>query len=133
MNEKSTVVNWLRGIAGAIGGAVLGYFLFGWLLRQGLYAMVLPGAMLGVGCGWLSGIRSRPLGILCGVAALLLGLFCEWQYLPFVADKSLGFFLTHLLDLTPMTLIMIAAGGLCGYWFGIRRSNQPGSGGDGDR
>ena len=52
-------------IGGAVGGLV-GYFLVGWVSRQGFYAMILPGALVGLGCGQASPTRrtleasSRP-------------------------------------------------------------------------
>ena len=119
--QDSTSANWPLGLLGAIGGGAIGAFLFKLLLGQGFYAMVLPGAALGWGCGRLSGGHSKPLGVVCGVLALMLGLLLEWHFLPFIADDSLGFFLTHIHQLKPMTLLMIAAGTACGYWLGTGR------------
>ena len=34
---------------GAVGGGLVGYFRFLWIARQGFYALVLPGGLLGVG------------------------------------------------------------------------------------
>ena len=55
------------GLAGALVGGAAGHFLFLAMTRWGFYAMVLPGAAVGLGCGLLSGRRSVPLGIACGV------------------------------------------------------------------
>jgi len=101
-------------LVGALIGGVAGYFLFFWIAGQGLYCLVLPGALVGVGAGFF---RNRFLwpAIVCGLVALGLGLFTEWQFAPFKADHSLGYFITHIHELEPITLIMIAGGGLIGF------------------
>ena len=121
MSAQVRTVDWLRGLAGAVGGGVLGYFAFFFLADRGLYAMVLPGALVGLGCGLLSGIKSNALGVVCGVVALLLGIVLEWRFAPFNADSSFAYFITHLHHLRSSTLVLIALGGLMGYWFGRGR------------
>ena len=44
-------VNWPLGIVGAVAGGVAGYFVFFWIAQQGFYAIMLPGAAVGLGCG----------------------------------------------------------------------------------
>ena len=122
MPENAGAKNWLLGAAGGIAGGALGYFAFSFLVGQGLYAMVLPGALVGLGCGYLSGMKSQVLGGMCGLAALALGVFIEWKFFPFAKDDSFGFFVAHLQDLKLMTLVMIGIGGFAGYWFGRGRS-----------
>jgi hypothetical protein len=112
--------NWPLGLLGAVAGGALGYFGFFFLARYGLYAIVLPGALVGLGCGGLSGGKSNLLGILCGLSGLLLGVFVDWRAGPFGVDPSLWFFVTHLHELPP-DLVLIALGGLCGFWFGRGR------------
>jgi hypothetical protein len=119
MSVKPT--HWLFALLGGTVGGAIGYYLFFWITKQNLYPMVLPGALVGLGCGALSGTKSNAIGIVCGLSAVLLGLFIEWQFSPFRGDKSLGYFLTHVHQLKPMTLIMISLGGLFGYWFGRGR------------
>ena len=34
----------------------------------------------------------------------------EWNFFPFIADKSLSYFLTNITSVTPVSLVMIAAG-----------------------
>jgi hypothetical protein len=121
MEQRHRVGNLAGGMVGAVIGGTIGFFVFFWLSRQGLYAMILPGAMLGLGCGLASRIRSRPLGIGCLIAAVGLGVFTEWRFAPFLEDDGLGFFVQNLMELKPMTLIMIALGGLCAFWFGVGR------------
>jgi hypothetical protein len=111
--------NLALGILGAIVGGVAGYLVFFWAVRQGFYALILPGTLVGVGGGLLVKDRSALRGILCGVLGTGLGLFAEWRFRPFIADSGLPYFLTHLHQLQPMTLIMIIAGGAFGYWLSL--------------
>ena len=102
-------------------GAVVGYFLFVWILRQGFYALILPPALMGLGAGLAAKVRSQPFSIGCAIAGLLLALFCEWKGAPFVADDSLGYFVAHLHQLRPVTLIMVALGAYFSYRFSLAR------------
>jgi len=114
----------VRGIiGGAVGGAV-GYFLFRWLLTQGFYALVLPGALLGLGAGLAARGRSQVLAIVCAIAALGLAIFAEWSHAPFKKpNDSLLYFVTHLhqLDGAVVKYIMMGLGTACAYWFGQGR------------
>ena len=107
-------------LGGAIAGGVLGYFAFYWLARQGFYALALPGGLLGLGAG-LGKNRSVALAVLCGLAAVGLGLFTDWHFFPFAKDESLQFYLLHVHDLSPITLVMIAVGGAIGFYIPFRR------------
>lgn len=107
-------------LLGAIGGGVAGYLAFAWLLQYGLYGLVLPGGLLGIGAG-MARNRSIALAALCGGAATALGVLAEWRNFPFVADTSLSYFLTHLYDLRAVTVVMIALGGAIGFWVPFRR------------
>lgn len=115
-------LNWALAVAGAIGGGAAGFLIFWWLLRYNFYAMMIPGAALGLAGGSLLKGRSQVFGVVCGVASLALGVFAEWWTSPFIADQSLGYFICHLHELTPVTLIMIVLGGVFGYWFGQGRT-----------
>lgn len=110
-------------LIGALAGGALGFFAFFWLLRQGLYGMVLPGGLLGLGAGLFRG-KSRAVALLCGFMALGLSLFTQWHFAAFTRDGSFGYFLTHLHHLAPMTLIMIAAGSFIGFWVPYRRIQE---------
>ena len=100
---------------------MVGYYVFIWIARQGFSALMVPGAFLGIGAGWAARGRSVPLGVVCGILALALGIFSEWRTAPFAADSSLAYFLTHLDKLQPITLIMIAVGSFFGYTSALRR------------
>lgn len=121
MASLARTVNYLLAFLGAAIGGVVGYYFFFWITKQGLYPMVIPGALMGLGCGALSGTKSNTIGIICAVAAVLVGLFIEWRFAPFLNDRSFGYLLTHVHKLRPATLLMIAAGALFAYWFGRGR------------
>jgi hypothetical protein len=103
------------GLLGAVAGAIAGYFIFSWLLGQGFYALASPPALLGLGAGVCARGRSVPLAIVCAVAGLLLGLYCEWTFRPWVEDDSLPYFLHHLHELRPLTWLMLVTGVVVGY------------------
>jgi hypothetical protein len=126
IHRSSRVLDVARGLFGAALGGALGYLAFGWLLKQGFYALMLPGVLLGVGCGLALKRRSLPLAIVCGVAALALGLFAEWKHAPFVRDGTFAYFIAHLQDLRPFTLLLLALGAVGGFWFARRvREKRP--------
>jgi hypothetical protein len=114
-------MNLAIGISGAVAGGILGYFAFIWIARQGFYALMLPGGLAGLGGGLWVRDRSPVRATLCGVFALALGIFTEWRFAPFIKDASLGYFLSHLHELRPITLLMILAGGAFGYWLSLGR------------
>jgi hypothetical protein len=111
-------------IGGAVIGGIVGYCAFCWILKQGFYGLILPGGLLGIGAGWTRN-KSLPLAVVCGIAALALGIFAEWSTAPWKKDDSFGYFLKHLLDLQPITLLMMAAGGAIGFWIPFRQIQNP--------
>jgi hypothetical protein len=121
MPEKDKHVDWLLGLGGAACGVVAGYLGFLLLTRLGFYGLVLPGALLGIGCGALSRGKSNQLGIACGVFGVLAGIVTEWRFAPFIKDASFAYFITHLQDLGSVTLVSIAGGGVFAFWFGRGR------------
>ena len=74
------IVRAFLSLVGAALGGILGHYAFGWILRQGFYAPMLPGACLGLGCGLLSRGKSITRGVLCLLAALALGLYTRWTH-----------------------------------------------------
>lgn len=109
-------------LGAAIGGAV-GYFAFFWIARQGFYGLILPGGCLGMGAS-IFNARSRGIPIACGVLAVALGFYAEWRFAPFVANGGITYFVSHLHQLQPVTLIMIGLGGFIGFWAPNRRSQE---------
>jgi hypothetical protein len=112
------VISTTLGVIGGIVGGIAGYYLFFWILKQNFYAMVLPSASVGLGCGLLARHRSIPRGIVCAIAGLALGLYTEWVYAPFEKDQSFGYLVAHFYNLRPLTLIMIALGTALSYYLG---------------
>jgi hypothetical protein len=106
------------GVIGGVVGGVSGFALFFWIANQGLYALVLPGAAIGLGCGLLARHPSVPRGIACAVAAIGLGLYTEWKFRPFVVDDRFPYLVTHFYALQPITLIMIGLGAALAYYLG---------------
>jgi len=106
------------GVIGAVVGGYAGYKLFFWIANQGLYALVLPGAAIGIGCGLLARHQSVLRGIACAVAALGLGLYTEWKFQPFVVDDRFPYLVLHFYNLKPITLIMIGLGTALSYYLG---------------
>src|ERR1051326_1251307 len=112
--EDKTANRFPLAIVGGVAAGAGGYFIFGWLARQGFYAVALPGALLGAGWGLLARRRSLPVSTVCSLAALGLGIFAEWDHFPFIADSSFGYFLAHLHLLPPVKILMIVLGGVFG-------------------
>jgi len=119
----------LLGLVGAIVGGVLGFYTFGWVLGHGFLGLMIPGALLGLGCSVLARHPSILRGVICAIAALGLSLFADWWFEPFNADASLQYFLLHVIDLGPVRLFMIGFGILIAYWVGkgagIRGYSRP--------
>jgi hypothetical protein len=101
-------------MSGAAGG-IVGYVGFRWMAQHGFYALILPGGLVGLGASLFQS-KSTSMCVACGVLALAIGIFAEWQFAPFMRDGSLGYFVTHLHQLSPVTLVMIAAGTILGFW-----------------
>lgn len=112
------VASHLLGLVGGVMGAAAGYALFQWLVRQNLYGLMIPGAMLGLGCSLLAQHRSLPRGVVCAVAAIILGLYTEWRFSPFRADDGFRYLVVHCFELKPITQIMIGVGALIAFWLG---------------
>jgi hypothetical protein len=125
MNQQSSAQPIVLGLLGAAVGGCVGYFAFFWIARQGFYALVLPGALLGWGAGLASRRRSTALAAICAVAGLALGIAAEWRFAPFAADASLPYFLAHLHALRPVTLLMIALGAYVSYRLALGRDHGP--------
>ena len=116
-----TAIGWILSLAGAAIGAVVGYVLFRWALSQGFYAMVVPGACLGLGAHLASPTRSTARGVVLGIAALIYGVLvdCKTNLPPF---DDVRYYFTHLANVGQISLLMIVVGGVVGFWWGRDRS-----------
>ena len=109
----------VRGVGGALAGAVIGIVVFTLLVRYvGVYAMAIPGALVGLICGYVSRLRSLVLGIICAVIAAATMILGEWWNFPFKKDESLGFFLQNIGQLSSLFWISLFLGGGLAFWFG---------------
>lgn len=108
---------------GAIGGGALGVFVSWFLVKQGMHAAAAPGVLLGLGAG-LFRHRFIAVPIVCCLLALAVGIGTEAWLFPFIADKSIGYFVTHLHQVFPSSLILIAVGGAMGF-YGPYRAMSP--------
>lgn len=117
--KPRALISLVGGIGGGAVGGALGYLAFKWMISQGLYSMVLPGALLGLGCGALTGRRSIGMGLLCAAAAVGLSLFAEWR--TFGKGQNFGAFVANWNNFKGITAVMIAAGVLFAFWFGMGR------------
>src|SRR5437870_9502255 len=116
MSNGAQTTNLALALIGAAAGGAIGYFVFLWAAHQGFYALMVPGALLGAGGGLLAKERSVLRAAICSVFALALGLYAEWRFAPFIADHGLGYFITHLHQLRPLTIVMVILGGVFGFW-----------------
>jgi len=103
-----------------VAGSLLGYAACAQLRTYGVYASALPGGLTGLAAG-IPRSRAAIVPVSCGLLATAAGLFTEHRFAPFIADRSLGYFVRHVLDLQPLTLISIVVGGLIGFWVPFRR------------
>jgi hypothetical protein len=113
-----SAVTLLRGLAGALAGVVVAYFLVKWCRGQGMYAMMLPGLLAGLGCGYASGRKSYWLGAIAAVVALVAGVLTEWHVFY---NEPLGRFLSLLHTLKPYKHLMHLIGVAAAFWFGMGR------------
>jgi len=101
-------------LLGGVVGGIIGY-IFRWMAQHGFYALILPGGLVGIGASLFQN-KSTSMCVACGALALTIGLLAEWQFAAFVRDGSLRYFVTHMHQLSPVTLLMITAGAIIGFW-----------------
>jgi hypothetical protein len=110
------VLSNLLGLLGAIIGGVVGFYTFKWLLNHGFYGMMIPGALLGLGSSLLARHRSTARGIVCGVAALALSLYTQWQLMS--SAPRFTDFLAQANELKSVEMLMMGVGTLIAFWLG---------------
>jgi hypothetical protein len=103
-------------LVGGVVGFAIGAAIYLWLWRNySVLALVLPGALLGLGVERTANGHSR--GLLCAIVALVGSVILDWKERPFVDDASLLFYTQHIWKQTPVVLLMAAGCGLA-YWWG---------------
>ncbi|HUE73996.1 MAG TPA: hypothetical protein VMP01_24160 [Pirellulaceae bacterium] len=108
-------------VVGTVAGAALGVLAFWGLYANGLYSIMLPGALAGLGGGYPLRRKSIGMGVLAAIVGLVAMLLTEWRFFPGKHGQTLGGFLLHLPDAGRITLIMLVLGVLFAYWFGTGR------------
>lgn len=109
---------WGIGLAGMAVGAVAGHLIVEALLRYGVYAAVIPGAIVGLGAGYFRRTYNKWIGILAAVTGLATGIYTELDVFTF-GDGTLLFFLTHP---QPVTWLMLALGTWMAFSWGAGRN-----------
>ena len=114
------------GILGAVLGAVVGFFLFQFLIRRGLYFIVLPGALVGFGCGLAARNRSFVLAFIAFAIAIPATIFCECKSDAYLCDSGntlmgVGEYISRMIELRGWKLpVFIGLNGLIAFWLGRR-------------
>lgn len=108
----------LRRFIGLALGGVIGSLAFLIAARSGLAMPALPGAALGLGCGWLGRRPSTAWGVMCGLIAVVLSIWLQWKAFPFVADPGFAYFLQNLHQLPGITSALILLGVVFAVAFG---------------
>jgi hypothetical protein len=114
----------VRGATGAILGALAGAALFVGLSKIGLYALIAPGALTGIGAAWLSRVHSPVVGVISLVIGAAATVLSEWSQFPFIADDSLIYFVQNLHKLRSMALILGGIGIIAAFYFGKGQPDQ---------
>lgn len=104
------------GLLGAVIGGIGGGFLVKVLLAGGLYGMPIMGLTVGYSTLLLARRGGPVLATLAGLVTLVSGVLTEWKLLPFAADESLGYFLSHLPHVMPAHLVFIAIAAGVAVW-----------------
>ncbi len=106
---------------GALLGAALGAGATRMAMYAGLYAIMVVGVLTGLGAITLSRRGGWGVAIIAVIVALSASLCTEWWCFPFDADDSLGYFVRHIGDLPPFSLLMHAIGAAAAGFIAWRR------------
>ncbi len=113
----------LLALLGAVIGGLIGHALFFWAMDHGIYGLILPGGLCGLGAGLFHN-RWKPLPFLCAFLALGLGLYTEWRFSAFASDAGFAYFLLHIYRLSLVTLILVGAGAGIAFWVPFHRARE---------
>ncbi|MFO0962556.1 MAG: hypothetical protein U0625_06570 [Phycisphaerales bacterium] len=118
-------------VLAALGGAVAGFVVVRLLMGAGFYGLMIVGLGAGMGAEL---VRTRAPFVPYASAAIALAgmIFTEWWFRPFSADTSFGYFLTHLQDLTGVTIAFLVVGTAIAWWFPFSRGRAMTSQSKGD-
>ena len=111
-----------RRIIGATLGGGLGVLIYWLALHNGFHILAAVALGPGVGSGLVARRRSLAWGVAIGIVSVAFTIVIEWLFLPFTADGSLGYFLTHVGDLSLKSQLSIIAAAAIGFYFGMGRN-----------
>jgi hypothetical protein len=106
----------ILGLVGAALGGVLGFYLYKWIVTQGLVGGMIPGAFLGLGCSLLAQHASVARGVVCGIAGLVLGFFADWY--TNLTNETFWEYLKDVKSVNQVYLLMIVLGAVIAFWLG---------------
>lgn len=118
-------ISWILGLLGAALGGLAGYFLFQYAWSYGYYAPVLSGGMVGVGAGLLGRHQSILRGLLCAIAGIVLGYYCDYRITLLPHFDTFLAYLAAFAKHSTSTNILTILGGLVAYWFGQSNWTEP--------
>ncbi len=122
---QTLAVSYALGVVGALIGAIVSFYLYRYTLQFGMVFMALPGALAGLGCGYLSKIRSIPLGIVAAIVSIAAAIFMRYSNWVLVDQHSFGHYLSNGIWWSSMSgKLMIGTSGLFGFWLGIGRQRR---------
>jgi hypothetical protein len=114
------IKNLLFGVAGGVVGGVVGLLLCKWLATLGpFYAVVLPGALVGLGFGFAAQKRHLVFGLLSAAMGLLAGLLTQW--IVYSNESSFFNLVGQLKDYSPVTWVLLGLGVVFAFSFGLGR------------
>jgi hypothetical protein len=116
-----------RRTLGAVIGGSAGVVAYSFTLQNGIHLLAVVGAGLALGAGWLARRRSIAWGAIVAFSAVLLSILVEWLFRPFVVDPSFSYFIGHLPNLPPNSVISLFVVAGLGVYFGRGRNQKPGA------
>ena len=109
------------GTLGGLAGGAIGFFACQLLADQGLYAAVLPGALVGLGFAFAARKKHIAFGIISAILGLVAGLVTQWR----VYSNEPSFFklVGELKDYSMVTWLVLGVGTVLAFSFGMGRDH----------